>query len=224
MKQSEATITENFAEILSSIETKVMNRLRVGTLARVLAVNERLLTVQPIIMEKINTPTAEKYIKLPEIHNVYCISGQYPKVNDYVICVHLDKGADDLDIFKTTDKLVRGNGNKHNINDCVAIVIKTTDEEQPSDWRQIVNNAAKQTIYNLGKAKEVRFIVKDDTINNLYYFSDIFFTSEEMVIQNTRNVNSKDRTISCEINKNVDGEFILKFNEITNCAVEVYAK
>lgn len=224
MKQSEATITENFAEILSSIETKVMNRLRVGTLARVLSVNERLLTVQPIIMEKINTPTAEKYVKLPEIHNVYCVSGQYPKVNDYVICMHLDRGSDELDIFKETGKLVKENVNKHNINDCVAVVIKTTDEEQPSNWRQIVNIAVKQTIYNLGKSREVRLIIKDETVNNLYYFSDTFFTSGEIIIQNTRNVNSKDRTIYCEINKNVDGEFILKFNEITNCAVEVYAK
>ena len=135
MKQSNATITEDFAAILDSVETRVMNKLRVGTLARVLKVDDRLLTVKPIIMEKINTPTAEKYVELPEIHNVYYIDGQEIKENDYVICLHFDRGLDNFDLFNNKTGFIESKQNRHNINDCVAIKI-ATDKIQPPEYSE----------------------------------------------------------------------------------------
>lgn len=125
MRQSNATITEDFAVIFDSVEMKVMNKLRVGTLARVLKADGMLLTVQPIIMEKINTPEASKYLKLPEIHNVYCIDGQNIKENDYVICLHFDRGLDNFDLFNDKTGFIESKSNRHNLNDCVAIKIAT---------------------------------------------------------------------------------------------------
>ena len=70
MKQSKSVITEDFEVIFNSVMAEVSRKIRCNTLARVIAVNDKLLSVQPIIQEKINTPTDIKYLKLPVIHNV----------------------------------------------------------------------------------------------------------------------------------------------------------
>lgn len=126
MRQSEATITENFNVILKNVENNVKRTLRVGTLARVVKV-DKFLTVQPVIMEKVNTKTGYKYLKLPQIKNVPYISGQTPRVGDYVVCLHLDRSKGDLD-FDDKERFIESGTNRHDLNDCVAIVIQSGNE------------------------------------------------------------------------------------------------
>lgn len=132
MRNSMNVETENFELIFEVANQKVMNNLRVGTLARVVSVDKikRTISVQPIVQEKINcnNDVGYKYIKLPVIKNVPYISGQYPKVNDYVVCLHLDRTKSGIDMLTDTTSFIESNTNRHNINDCIAIVINTKDE------------------------------------------------------------------------------------------------
>ena len=161
MKQSNAVITEDFSAILNNVENKVMNKLRVGTLARVLEVSDRLLTVKPIIMERINTPTAEKYIQLPEIHNVYCIEGQDISVGDYVICVHFDRGLDNFDLFNNKTGFIESKQNRHDLNDCVAIKIATEDVQPQYESTPLEIVFKIGTTYTYGGADSVTVPMKE---------------------------------------------------------------
>lgn len=132
MRQSMSVNTENFELIFENLNQKVMTKLRVGTLARVISVDYSLKTisVQPIVEEKINANNDKgyKYIKLPVIRNVPYIAGQKPKVDDYVVCLHLDRTKSGIDLLHDTSSFIESNTNRHDINDCVAIVIQTKDE------------------------------------------------------------------------------------------------
>ena len=125
MKQSKSVITEDFEVIFNSVMAEVSRKIRCNTLARVIAVNDKLLSVQPIIQEKINTPTDIKYLKLPVIHNVYCIAGQTPNVGDYVACLHFDRGIGEFDLFNNLDGFIESGSHRHDLTDCVAVVLNT---------------------------------------------------------------------------------------------------
>lgn len=125
MRQSNGVITEDFEVIFDELMSEVSRRIRCNTLARVVEVNDKLISVQPIIKEKINTKDGTKFVTLPKISNVYCISNQSPQVGDYVACLHFDRGVGDFDIFNDLDGFIESGTHRHDISDCVAIVINT---------------------------------------------------------------------------------------------------
>ena len=129
MKQSNAVITEDMNVILEDVKNETMRTLRVGTVARVVSVDGLTVSVQPIVEEKINTPAATKYLQLPVIKGVYCVSGQTYAVGDYVVCLHFDRGLGDFDIFSQKSGYVESGTHRHDLGDCIAIKIKTTPEE-----------------------------------------------------------------------------------------------
>lgn len=170
MKQSEGVITENFEVILEQSNKILENRLRVGTLSRVISVDtaNRTLIVQPIVMEKINSKTGEKYIKLPEIHNVPYIAGQYPKVDDYVVCIHLDRTKSGIDLLTDITSFIESNTNRHNLNDCVAIVINTKDEwKLIGEYSEVIQNI------NVSNYREIRAFLVHDNIQIGYGIIDL---------------------------------------------------
>lgn len=125
MRQSDAVITEDFEVIFDDLISETMRKIRCNTLARVIEVNDKLVSVQPIIREGVNTPEGVKYLKLPVIRDVYCISNQSPQVGDYVACLHFDRGIENFDIFNELDGYIDSGTNRHDLMDCVAVVLKT---------------------------------------------------------------------------------------------------
>jgi len=158
MKQSMNVNTENFELIFETSNQKVMNNLRVGTLARVLEVNKstKTLSVQPIVQEKINCDNelGYKYIKLPVIKNIPYIAGQYPQINDYVVCIHLDRTKSGIDLINDTTSFIESNTNRHNLNDCIAIVLKTKDE-----WELIGKYTSQISNVDVSKYENIRAIL-----------------------------------------------------------------
>ena len=174
MRQTEATITESFKAILDSVENNVMRNLRVGTLARVLSVDNKLLSVEPIIKEKINTQSGYKYLRLPIIDSVYCISGQAPKVGDYVICIHFDRGLSGFNLFNDKTGYIESGTHRHDIGDCVAIVINTDETPIEKEWKK-VGEYSSVTQIDLSSYSEIRVVLKSNNIqlsSQIYLFDD----------------------------------------------------
>lgn len=157
MRQPQGVITENFEVILETSNKQLENRLRVGTLARVVEIDKtsKTLSVQPIVQEKINSNNnlGYKYIKLPIIRNVPYISGQYPQINDYVVCLHLDRTKSGINLLTDTSSFIESNNNRHNLNDCVAIVINTK-----SEWKFIGEFISAESV-DVSKYSEIRAIL-----------------------------------------------------------------
>lgn len=127
--KSLGSITEDFNEVLNSVKKSVMRDLRVGTFARVISVNtsKKTVDVQPIVEEKINTRNGYEYLRLPQIKNIKYAYGCYPKVGDLAICVHFDRGVSGYDFTSSEELYLQSGTERHNINDCVAIIISTKD-------------------------------------------------------------------------------------------------
>jgi len=185
MRQPLSVDTENFELIFENLNRKVMNKLRVATLARVISVenvegtNLNTVTVQPIVEEKINCDNDEgyKYIKLPKISGIPCIMGQNPQVNDYVLCLHSDRTMLGINLFDETNTtgFIQSTNSRHDINDCVAVVLKTRDE-----WTELgtydvetsdieLNNFEKLSITVLDSSESIPTIVANENINKFMY-------------------------------------------------------
>lgn len=171
MNQSMNVETENFELIFETSNKKVMNNLRVATLSRVISVDKdsRTISVQPIVQEKINCDSEDgyKYIKLPVIKNVPYISGNYPKVNDYVVCIHLDRTKSGINLLTDTTSFIESNVNRHNLNDCVAVVINTKDE-----WTLIGGYTSTESDIDVSNYSEFKAIL----LNNSSQISQQLFT------------------------------------------------
>lgn len=123
--KTRSVITEDFDDIFAEQEAKIMRDLRVATFSRVIKVNTNTIDVQPVIQEKINTRDGYKYLPLPVIKDVYYLAGQTPKVGDYVVCLHLDRSLGGMNIIEDKTGMVESGGNRHNLNDCIALVVNT---------------------------------------------------------------------------------------------------
>lgn len=127
-----------YANTNAQINTALTN-LRTATFCYITKVNAELQTIncRPVVKESINNKTGSSYIKLPELINVpYMQSNRTPKVNEYCICIHLDRGVQALltkrkelllqgkQAYTTNDLLehINSNGSKHTLNDCIAFV------------------------------------------------------------------------------------------------------
>ena len=128
--KSLGSITEDFNEVLNSVKKSVMRDLRVGTFARVISVNtsKKTVDVQPIVEEKINTRNGYEYLRLPQIKNIKYAYGCYPRVGDLAICVHFDRGVSGYDFTSSEELYLQSGTERHNINDCVAIIISNKDD------------------------------------------------------------------------------------------------
>lgn len=125
-------ITEDLNSVLIDLKQKTMRELRVATYGRVISINEdKTINVQPVVQETLVTPTGSKLIRLPLLMNIPCVQGQKPEVNDYVVCLHLDRSVKNLDYTDNNSYTV--SDRYHNINDSIAFVVKQDpiiDEEK----------------------------------------------------------------------------------------------
>ncbi|MEG1565318.1 MAG: hypothetical protein RR342_01070 [Bacilli bacterium] len=212
MRQSQGVITENFNVLFNNTVNKVMNDLRVGTLCRVISVNnDRTINVKPIITEEINTITGSKFIQLPELHNINYILGQYPKINDYVICVHLDRSNDSINLNTiSNNEFLESNAGKHSISNCVAILINNKEE-----WDLIGTYSATSTLTETFEGySQIKMVLIYAGIQMDSVVYDIQTTTQYRIIVNDGTVRHADLV-------NSDGVYTITPN---NCSVLVYAR
>lgn len=115
-----SVLTEDLFSVISNMIDSKIAATRVATLARISSVDGDSITVKPVIREKIKSPTGYRVVELPEIEGVKFCRNQYPKVGDYVICVHGDKTPEDFD--EESGNAVAGNVS-HGYNDVYAFVL-----------------------------------------------------------------------------------------------------
>lgn len=213
MEHSSGVITENFYVVLETSNKKLMNNLRVGTLSRIISVNrvDRTVDVQPIVMEKINTKSGVTSVLLPEIHNIPYISGQYPKVNDYVICVHLDRTMRGIDLLTDSTSYIESNRNRHNLNDCIAIVINTKDE-----WNLVGTYTEVTSNIDLSGYTQIKTVVIKSGIQITSEVYDINLSNKYRIIINDNSLHTVEMTRVDEL---------LNITDIPNdCSVYLYAR
>lgn len=117
-------LLENEVTNLQAIKRQTMNELRVATFGYITKVNTitKTVNVQPIVKEGINSKTGVVHMKLPEILNVpYFSKMGDPSLNEYCICIHLDRSIKGTDINSNKRDLINSTSNRHSIEDCVAI-------------------------------------------------------------------------------------------------------
>ena len=155
MGRPKSSFFETISSVFSTFKAEIMRDLRVATFARVTAVSENTLNAQPIVKEKISTKKGYEYMALPELVDIPYLSSQYPKIGDYVVCLHFDRSIDNLDIFNDRENLVESGENRHNINDSIALVVNTD-----GGWREeyIVNSNSTTTI-KIDGIKEIRVVL-----------------------------------------------------------------
>jgi len=127
-------LTEDLFSVISNMIGSRIAATRVGTLARITSVEGDSITVKPVIREKIKSPTGYRIVELPEITDVRLCRNQYPKVGDYVICVHGDKTPEEFDEEEGT--AVAGKVS-HGYNDVYAFVLNFGSEWSPVEIERL---------------------------------------------------------------------------------------
>lgn len=173
-----ALTSKNLVAALELLVTQRLDATRVATFALVTAVNDNTtVDAQPIVEEAISSQQGKKiYKQLPVIKNIpYLLLGT-PKVGQYCVLLHLDRGiaSTRFDTKTSTEdiKYIKHSGATHKISDCVAIIgFKniSKDLDSSEEFSEVASantaNIANSAIHYLTENNEKINI--DETFENL---------------------------------------------------------